>query len=259
MRITWRGVGVVAVVVSALVGAWPPAPASATLAEQQNYVSRVYGDLLLREPDPVELATYAGALDAGTLTRGDFLSDILDAPELHDIWVYGVYLAYLDRGPTDPEYAARVAALSTSGDFLATEVAVLTSSSYFTAQGGDNLGFVHGIYEHVLWRTPNATDAAYWKGRLDTGTTRTYVATYFLRSNEAAQKRVKGTSLTSCAAVDLDADGAVRSGSYCLLLDRPADTPGYDYWWPRLAAADQLPSLWRSLAASAEYFAQAQL
>lgn len=246
------------VLATLLVALSPASPSPATIAEQEKYVTRVFEDLLLRHPTETELNIYAGQLNAASITRGSLLAQILASTEFYELWAIGVYQAYLNRGPTDSEYLAAVAALTSSGDFLTTELSVLTSATYFAAQGSSNEGYVVAVYEDVLRRTAIQADISYWVGRLNTGTTRTDIASYFVRSSESAQVRVRGRTPSPCSAIDLGADDAIAAGSYCLILDRPADQAGFDYWWPRLASTDQLPSLWRSLAASIEYFTLAQ-
>jgi hypothetical protein len=63
-----------------------------------------------------------------------------------------------------------------------------------------------------------------------------------------------GASATSCATTELTEALDLLAGSYCIILDRPADTAGADYWTTYLSSGGgQLPGLWRQFAALPEY------
>ncbi|HEV7722115.1 MAG TPA: DUF4214 domain-containing protein, partial [Iamia sp.] len=150
--------------------------------------------------------------------------------------------------------------LKANGNFVASESAIMASSAYFTASGGTNTSYVEAVYQDVLQRPADAPGLSYWAGRLTAGTsTRTSIANYFIRTTEAATRRVAGTSgATSCASVELIDVESIPAGSYCIVLDRLADAPGTTYWTTQLTATDQMPSLWASLAGSTEYYNSAQ-
>lgn len=236
-----------------------PTPSYATVEQQQWYVERVYGDFLLREPTESEVSTLSAQLESGTLTRNGLVTNVLASGEFRSVWTLGVVYQYLDRYPTPDESLWLDTLLAASSNFLQTEQQVLAGSPYFTAKGGTSQLYVAGLYTDVLWRQGSPSEISYWANRIQNGTsTRSSVATTILRSDESARKRVQGANPASCAATDIGVPDSVQSGSYCLVLDRPADPSGYSFWWPRLTGSDQLPDLWRELAISSEYFNGAQ-
>jgi hypothetical protein len=246
------------VLASLTLGGLPPAGAQTTPTPNEIFVRRVYLDFLDREPEPEELTDAATQLTSGSVTRTGFVRSIIRGDEFGEFWGIFSWAGYTDSAPTQQQLAAAMTE-SAAGRFITTEVAVLSSASYFTASGGTNQGFVTKIYADVLWRTASSADLTYWVGRLNSGTTRASLATTFLRTTEAAGKRVGGVGATStCPAVILDGGSGITSGSYCLILDRIADASGLSYWRGRLAADGDLPEIWEGLAGSTEYFNLAQ-
>jgi hypothetical protein len=104
----------------------------------------------------------------------DFVDHLVGRFEVrHRAPVIRLYMAYFDRAP-EP------AGLDYWVDRLRTGTATLTSvSSFFSASAeykavyGDttNAQFVTLVYQNVLDRDPDPAGFAYWKGRLDGGTT----------------------------------------------------------------------------------------
>lgn len=80
-----------------------------------------------------------------------------------------------------------------------------------------------------------------------------------IKSTEAARLRVAGLAgETTCITTGLADPDDLASGSYCLVLDRMASTADTDYWAGQIAVSTELPTLWRALASSTEYFDLAQ-
>lgn len=233
-------------------------PAGA-LTPTERFVAQVHEDFLLRPPSSAELTLWTTYL--GSASRASMVAALLDGNEFKTLWAVGVRYYYLSEVDLeDPQFASDVAALGSSDDFVASEVAVLARARYYDLSGGTNTSFMTALYDDVLFRPPDPSGLSYWVGRLNAGTsTRTSVATYFIRSGEAAGRRVAGPAgATTCAATVLEDVAALRSGSYCLVLDRMADPSGASYWTGQLSASGQLPGLWASLAGSAEYYDNAQ-
>lgn len=84
------------------------------------------------------------------------------------------------------------------------------------------------------------------------------MASYFIRTSEAAGLRVGSASIPSCSSTAFATSADLDAGSYCLILDRVADAPGRTFWIGQLTGTAQLPAMWASFAGSVEYFNNAQ-
>lgn len=226
------------------------------VAPDEKYVSIVYEDFLLRVPTTAEVS--AGVTYLGSNSRTSFVSSILNSSEFRSLWVTGASLYYIDG--VDSQFGTILANLGASGNWAASEVAILAGATYFANAGSTNSGFLNSIYLDVLLRAPDPSGYSYWLNRLTLGTsTRAQVASTMIRSSESAAKRVNGApGATSCPTVRLEDPGSLAAGSYCIVLDRLADPSGATYWSGQLAGSGQLPQLWSSLAGSNEYFNKAQ-
>lgn len=247
------------VLVATTGGLMTSAPAGATTTQNNNFTKRMYSDFLIRSPDEAELLWWDTYLASNS--RTSMVSSIVDDSEFAYLWVASVQQYYL--GASDDDSTAFMAlynSLDTSGNFVATEVSVLGGSEYFTAAGSTNTGFVTRLYQDVLQRNGGTSEISYWVGQLSAATkTRSQVAQNFIRSSEAAARRVAGpSSATSCATTVINDVASVAAGAYCLILDRIADSSGASYWTTELAGTAQMPALWSQLAGSTEYFNLAQ-
>lgn len=235
-------------------------PAGATPATDQKYVTKLFEDFLGRPPSSGDLTYWTGYL--GTHTRTQFVTAILTTSEFDDLWMHGVFSYYLQDYDSDvaPFTTAR-AALTTTSNYVASEVTAIASSAYFTRAGGTNGEFVETVYEDVLRRTVDGPGLTYWTDRLVAGTsTRSSFANYVIRSTESVNLRIGGLyGSTSCSTTTLEDEQGLTAGTYCVVLDRMADAGGVSFWAPRLAATDQLPTMWISFAATSEYYDLAQL
>lgn len=230
------------------------------LTNNEMFVYRLYRDFLLREPDAAEVS--AGVATIAGSGRATLASSLFASSEFKTIWVIGVHQYYLGEIDfSSPEISANLAALSSSGNFVGTEVSVISGSQYFSENGGANLPFMEQVYRDVLGREPDPSGLSWWVGQLNSlAWTRSQVALHFIRSSAAAAIRVSGfPGESSCAATQLEETNSLRSGSYCLILDRMADPSGATYWTTQMTGSSQLPSLWTSLAVSTEYFDLAQV
>lgn len=232
-------------------------PAAAETPDEK-FVSTVYAEFLLRYPQPEELADGVDYIDNGG-TRAALVANLLDGDEFKNLWVLGASLYYL--GAIDAQVPTITNNLIANDNFVASEVALLAGTSYYTNNGGTNTLFVEALYKDTLLRPVDAPALSYWVGRLNAGTaSRSYVANYVVRSTESATARVGGAGgITTCPTTELTDAESLAAGSYCIILDRMADSAGLAYWSNRLAQTDQLPALWASMTGSTEYFNLAQI
>lgn len=246
-------------VVFASIGVVVRPPVVSATTQHQKFVVSAYYDLLQRAPSAGELALYEAYLDGGG-SRQNVASSIVSGDEFRTLWFYYIRQLYLDGFEfDDPSNGPLLGSLLSSGDFVAVETATLSSASYFLQSGGTNVGYVTALYRDVLDSTPTAL--AYWETALNNGTyTRSQLANFFVRSAQSSAIRVSGTpGAVNCAAFNFGDDDARWAGSYCLILDRMADSGGASYWTAQLGASGQLPAMWASIMGSNEYFTLSQM
>lgn len=254
----WRGATlVVSLLLSILLVVVPSAPAQA-LTANENYVIRLYNDFFLRGPTSSELLW--GSTYLGGNSRSSYVTSLFQSSTWRTIWIDGTFQRYLARSATTSEASSADAALQSTWNYLATEADVLGSAAYFSLVGSSNREFVDSLYSDILFREPDQSGWDYYTNQLDTAVkTRRQVAVTILRGSEAVGIRVRGlSSQADCTSTALEFSDDIASGSYCLVLDRMADSTGATYWISQLTASGQLPTLWSNLAASNEYFNLAQ-
>jgi hypothetical protein len=220
-------------------------PAAATADEQ--FVTRLYSEFLLREPTANELAWQTAVLANGT-SRTTVASNVIGSTEGKSLYVIIVYQLTLSRFPTSSESSSGVSQLS-SGT-LTFESSVAASAEYFDLAGSTNEGYVQKLYEDILRRTGSSTDVAYWADQITSGTrTRGWVATNFIKSAESSNRRVAGPDVTDVQQVT-----DVFAGSYCIILNRMASSADKSYWSSHLQASGNVLTLWSTIAGSSEYY-----
>lgn len=249
---------VICVASALLVCAVSSAPPAAALTGNEKFTMAVYEDFLLRAPTSSELGWWSGFLNGGG-TRTAMAANVLGDDEFKTIWVLGASQYYL--GGTNSQLGTVTANLLSSGDFVASEVALLAGSTYYSQNGSSSSGYVTALYQDVLLRNGSSSEITYWVAQITSGTrTRAWVARYFIRSGESGDRRVGGTAgMTTCSSTVLTDTAAITAGTYCLVLDRLAGSGEISYWSGQLAGPAQLPSLWSSVAGSTEYYNNAQL
>lgn len=228
---------------------------AAALTNNEKFVWAVHADFLLRAPNADEVTWWNAYLSGNSRTA--MVTSLLHSSEFANLWAVGASLYYLDE--IDPDTFNIADTLESSDDFVASEVTLIAGATYYANSGGTNTSFVEALYLDVLQRPVTAPILSYWVGRLNNGTsTRSSVASYAIKSNESARRRVGGTEgMISCPTTALEDASSLTAGSYCIVLDRVADSGGLSYWADRLSASDQLPTLWASLAGSTEYYNKA--
>jgi len=251
-RVAISVVTFMALVGAALTGFTPAAAISST----GNFVNQLYEDFLYRPPTIAEYDLLVAALDASSITRADVVNLVIGSSEFVDNYIAGVYFVHLGRTPDATELTAARGHAS-SGLYHMINRDVLSGTEFFNNAGGTNTGYVTALYDQLFHRSPDSGGLAYWTGQLASGAlSRSQVANFFLRSNENTRIWVGGTAGPgmTCEATSLETAADVTIGSYCLILKRPADVTGRDYWVGQLSASGQLPILWRALASSNEYY-----
>jgi hypothetical protein len=175
-------------------GSTTTAQAVATVGTQnERFVAKVYLDLLGRPVDPVGLATFAGGLDSGQLTRTQVVQLIENSLEYRTDVVNNLYLTLLGR-PADPNgLMTFVNYLGSGGTIGDVKALIISSPEYFQGKGGGtNLGWLQAVYQDILGRPLDPIGQAAFLPALNSGTPRLVVALLIVKSQESNTRLVNG-------------------------------------------------------------------
>jgi hypothetical protein len=165
----WGGYsGFEAIAVDSLFFHWEP------YNSETNIVRGHYRNFLNRLPTANEAATATSQItNAGTLVT--FMNGLINnSNRIKNRYpVIRLYLAYFDRAPEPSGLAYWVGRLNAGTATLTSVSNFFASSAEFVELygGTTNQEFVTLVYQNVLDRDPAPNEVAYWKGRLDQGTT----------------------------------------------------------------------------------------
>lgn len=203
-------------------------------AASDAFVAKLYTDLFDRPAAASEVAAWSRLFDAGATDQRQTALQLQGSAEYRYKIVTELFRTALGRAPD-------VASLNIFAEQLRTqavervEAAVLGSAEFFRRFGGTNTGFVAGLYQVVLKRTPDAAGVSYYVQALSAGTSREEVARQFLTSTEHHVRSV--------------------FGAYEELLGRAPEVAGLRNWVEYLSDGGTRQGLLAGLAAAPEYTA----
>ena len=197
------------------------------------YVASVYGLLLNRVPDSSS-SFWVNSLNQGASASSVVLAIESTTEYLQD-QVVAIYATYLNRHPDPSGEQFWVSFLMGGGTFEQVAEALASSAEYFALEGSTNQGFVTGLYTDVLNRTPTSAEVNGWVTLLNSGTSRTAVATMFLTSTEYRTDLIMS--------------------DYETFLGRKADPAGLAGWLNAFAAGAKDQEVLAAIFGSAEGFA----
>ena len=202
------------------------------LTLNQNYVARVYQDVLARTPDATGLAYWSDALDQG-MSRADVAGQLAQSPEALTQVLDGLYEADLGRH-ADAGGRAAFLPLLASGQENLVEARLLGSQEFATRNRADDLtDYLSHVYADVLGRPADAMAESYFAGPRFAGD-RNAIALAVVSSPEATQHLVQQ--------------------DYERLLEREPDSVGASYWADAFSHGANPLTLVQTLLASDEYF-----
>jgi len=173
----------------------------------QDFIGRMYQDLLGRPADSAGLANWTNLLDQGSLTRTQVVSQVTASQEYESDVVKNLYQKVLRRDADQNGLSFFTNVLAHGGSAEQVEAQLLGSAEYFSTRGGGtNAGFLGALYQDVLHRAIEANGLQTWMQALAKGASRTAVATAVLGNLEAETDEVQYL--------------------YQELLHRPVDTGG---------------------------------
>lgn len=211
-------------------------PATITLVSlNYRFVSNLYVDTLDRAAGATsdgEIMYWVNQLVGGA-SRNSVAASFVNSTEARTNLINGFYEDYLARAADPSGLNAFLNAMSAGTTSTQIQLVILSSNEYFL-RAGSNAGFVYNLYSDLLNRTPSLGEAAYWKGLLDSGTSRSSVVNGFLSSTEYLSD--------------------VVAASYEAYLGRPADPGGAAYWLSQLQSGLTPQQMEISLVSSDEFY-----
>ena len=114
------------------------------------------------------------------------------------------------------------------------EAGFIGSAEYIQDHGGAGAGWVTGMYQNLLGRTPAASEVNYWVQQLNQGMSTTAVAYGFAASNEREGERV--------------------AADYQQYLGRAANAAEINYWVGQFQAGQSNEDVVAGFVGSTEFF-----
>lgn len=207
------------------------------LPVNQRFVSQLYRDLLGREADPAGLAAFQRLLDQNQLTRAGAVQAIQGSQEYRDRVVRDLYRRILGREADPLGLAGWSAFLGQGGTSDRLQALLMESDEFFRRFGGTQNGFLNGVYQTVLGRTPDTLGQQLWLARINAGSPRGAIAEEILASPESNRRRVEGL--------------------FRQLLRRPADTNGLNALAGALQNGATFETITAVIMGSEEYYLRA--
>jgi thermitase len=172
------------------------------------FVASAYGLLLNRYPD-TGAGYWANLLNNGASAPGVVLG-LEGSMEYLNNQVNSMYKLYLGRNPDTGGEQYWVNFLQSGGTLEEVAEGLTSSQEYYVLQGGTNQGFITGLYQEVLKRTPSTSELAGWETAMNNGASQLDVSIAFLTSQEYRTDLVEN--------------------DYMTFLLRQADTGGLSHW-----------------------------
>jgi alpha-tubulin suppressor-like RCC1 family protein len=178
-----------------------------------RFVDSIVRDLLARTPTEAELTDWVSQLDNATLTRQHLATNLAGRDEFLGLIVDDVFLAVLDRLPTDPERTTGLTQVSTDGGASGLLVDLVASSEFFEMAGSTDSGFIYTAGQRLLKRDLTSEEATpFITGLSDTTMSRTDVATDLAGGVEGSRVRAKMWSEKLLSRVPTDPELALWGG-----------------------------------------------
>jgi hypothetical protein len=157
----------------------------------QNYVHRVYEELLGRPADQPGLAFWSGRLDQG-FTRTAVVTSIQRSFEYRALYVNGLYEALLGRPADEPGLLFFVGMMGNGAPLDQVSATLIASAEYKENRGaGLDVGFLEAMYVDLLDRGLDPGARAYYSEQLSGGASRGDVVRQVMDSAEARQAVVQ--------------------------------------------------------------------
>jgi Domain of unknown function (DUF4214) len=202
-------------------------------ANNTQFVTALYTDVLGRSPDSPGLASWVNALDTNAMTTQQVANAFIFSPEAAtsstsifaevqtaqaNTSITSLFMTLLDRAPTSAELTSGTQALQTGVSVQMVANTIVQSSEFLTdnttsgaTADANNTQFVTALYTDVLGRAPDSPGLASWVNALDTNAmTTNEVANDFIFSSEAM---TSSTSVLQVAAIPFIPTSSTPTGT----------------------------------------------
>jgi hypothetical protein len=178
-------------------GAIDPTPKTFTIIFDNgrvNFMSGLYNDVLLRQPDTPGLINWLNQLDGGQSNLA-VATAIWQTAEHRGIQVDGFYQQFLHRA-SDAGGRQNWINQMLGGMTEENVMVAFMSTAEYSIQHPSNTAFVTAVYQDLLNRTPDPGGLTAWVNALNNGQTRSQVAQSLVNTNERHQNLVTSYYLT---------------------------------------------------------------
>jgi hypothetical protein len=159
------------------------------LTHNQAFVTAAYQDILGRLPIPGELENWSALLDRGASPAALSMT-LAHGAEYYGNVVSAAYQKYLGRAALPAEVQAWVGLMQHGLTDERLEAGFIGSREYIQDHGGQGAGWVSGMYQDLLGRTPQQAEVDAWVQALAAGMSPTQVAYGFAASAEREAQRI---------------------------------------------------------------------
>jgi hypothetical protein len=159
------------------------------------WIGSAYQDVLGRAPSSAELSSALAAL-ALPANLASAASALAHGLEHYDQFIAATYQRYLGRSPSAGEVAGWAQQMQNGLSDEHLEADFIGSAEYITAHGGPGAGWVTGMYQDLVGRSPSQTEVDGWVAALNSGASTQQIAYGFAASGEREAQRVNGDYLT---------------------------------------------------------------
>lgn len=145
-------------------GPSPTPPSSSCSGSTANaaFVCALYEDLLGRLADPGGLVTWQAALSSGE-SRSQVALAILSSQEYRTDLITAYYEKFLDRAPDPAGLSTWLFAFASGASDEQVIGSILATPEFWADAGSTPSGFVTGLYENLLGRSPDPVGLADWE------------------------------------------------------------------------------------------------
>ena len=152
-------------------------------------VNGLYVQILGRKPDATGLGFWSKSLSSGAFTSGQIASQFLHSPEYDGNEVQSLYRSILGRAPAMSEASFWVGQMQAGLDATGLALAFLNSGEFNNANA-TNASFVQAAFADLLGRGVDTEGLAFWTQQLNSGASRSAVASAFMHSEELFERVV---------------------------------------------------------------------